>query len=84
MDNHINDLTVAALNKEGFGDDYNGVLDNWFKSEGATSWDTYWTLQGVPAGNYNDRYSTWLLSLGFNQGDLDGQQFAYWLARATA
>jgi len=75
---------VAALNKEGFLGGYNGALDSWFKSEGATDWDSYWDLQSVPAGNYNDRYSAWLTSLGFAQNNLNGQQLAYWAARFAA
>ena len=41
-------------------------------------WHEHWDNEAIPAGNYNDRASAWLLSLGFTQLAVQDQWAAFW------
>lgn len=87
MNNQINDARLAALHKEGFSGDIDSATLKWLKSAGAGSddlmdaWSEFFTSELVPEGHHNDRYATWLSSLGYTQKALDDQKHAYWTAR---
>jgi len=85
----INDLITGALQREGFGSQLNDALVVWLQNQISvfnisdlnTLWDLFWSAQGVPEGQFNDRYMLWLQTLGYNQENLNDAKIAYWLDR---
>jgi len=89
----IQDAIHASMVKEGFTtgnrEHYQDALVVWLNTnvgvasdDLSTAWNQYWDAQTIPAGNYNDRYKTWLASLGFAQNSLPDAQLAYWTNRS--
>ncbi|KZZ43791.1 hypothetical protein A3758_16490 [Oleiphilus sp. HI0118] len=84
----LNDLRLAALRAEGYGDHTNDAVNKWLSfatvKSGTTKdlWSELFDAAGIPDGQFNDRQHKWFLAQGAVGETLNEAEYNYWLNRA--
>ena len=83
----LNDLRLATLKAEGYGDHTNDAVNNWLAAatgqEGTTKdlWDALFDVENIDAGSFNDRQFTFFGLFGAVGETLNDIELNYWQNR---